>query len=493
MRPQNPLMIEQQRAQSHLATINGLVGKALAVNTPRHTTIALTLKCLHAFAAKQFKFFYNGFEAATEVDSEGNHRGFLDFDPIYPAEYAMHLTAEQVANDVDVILRASSHRSPTFSTTPMQQRLTLADQLAYHALIPAIGTPDNRIITESTVLTYFQKSPAIRMIPYAPVALIGLPLTAQNDQGQVPFIYRDLLAIPHEVGHHVYWRRFNPTPYAKNVRDDVEEMLDKELSSLPDWIRSWKEEIFADIYSCLIAGPVSGLAIQELMKGFPANQSVADHGGHPAPIIRPFIHIAVLEVVADSVGDSINKQQLANAAQALRAAWNEWLNSRKLPLWFIPHGQQRPVTLIEAENYLKKVVEAILHTTLEPLTPSIRPSFWDDLWSKGLANQSDTLDQLIQQFEAFVNQIEGQTENNLPELTEQADGTIQLQRGETKISAKLTPGTTGLALEFEQKRDQALTEGKKPEIIPGAPPWWLPVLEAGFWTTGPGGTGHVSD
>lgn len=489
MTRQNPFMIEQQRAQSHLATINSLVGQALAVNTPRYTTVALTLKCLHAFAEKQFKFFHNGFEAVTDPDSDGNHRGFLDFDPIYPAEYAMHLTAEQVANDIDVILRASSHRSPAFASEPMQQRLILADRLAYHALTPAIGTPGQRIITESTVLTYFQKSPAIRMLPYAPVALIGLPLTVQ----QVAFTYRDLLAIPHEVGHHVYWRRFNPTPYAKNVRDDVEEMLDKELHTLPDWIRSWKEEIFADIYSCLIAGPVSALAIQELMKGFPANQSVADHGAHPAPIIRPFVHIAVLEVVAASVEESVNKQRLTNAAQALRTEWNGWIHDRKLPLWFIPHGQPRPITLIEAESYLKKVVAAILNTTLKPLTPSVRPSFWDDLWSKGLTDQDDALDQLIQQFEAFVNQIEGEPENPLPELIEQPDGMIQLQRGATKISDKLLPGATGLALEFEQKRDQALAAGTKPAITPGAPPWWLPVLEAGFWTTGPGGPGHVAD
>lgn len=45
--------------------------------------------------------------------------------------------------------------------------------------------------------------------------------------------------------------------------------------------------------------------------------------------------------------------------------------------------------------------------------------------------------------------------------------------------------------DFVRWRDDALERGMIPLESTGYRPWWLAVLEAGSWLTGPGGPGHV--
>ena len=125
-----------------------------------------------------------------------------------PAEYVLEATARQVGFDIDVMLRSMGQREPGISTAAMRETLDLADKLAADALAGAVRS---RLIEETAVLTYFQKTPTIRLLPYVPLALIGIDLTAIHDRAQ-------LLAIAHEVGHHVY--RQLTTKYSRRTAEE---------------------------------------------------------------------------------------------------------------------------------------------------------------------------------------------------------------------------------------------------------------------------------
>ncbi|MBK8051684.1 MAG: hypothetical protein IPK16_34110 [Anaerolineales bacterium] len=62
-----------------------------------------------------------------------------------------------------------------------------------------------------------------------------------------------------------------------------------------------REEVFADVYGVLIAGPAAVLAMQAMvMANLPARLTV-DDGDHPAPILRPALMSAVLHEMAAAV------------------------------------------------------------------------------------------------------------------------------------------------------------------------------------------------
>jgi hypothetical protein len=112
------------------------------------------------------------------------------------------------------------------------------------------------------------------VVPYAPIALIGIPFAATR-------VKRDLLAIPHEVGHYVFWNTPAGRAFARH---------------LPAWVDDhpvggWLEETFADVFSGLVAGPIGALSLQELLvwhsqEAFTASDADDEH---PTPILRPYI------------------------------------------------------------------------------------------------------------------------------------------------------------------------------------------------------------
>ena len=144
-------------------------------------------------------------------------------------------------------------------------------------------------LEEPIPLTYFQKSAAIRVIPYDndSTALIGLPFTCM----EVP---RDFLAIPHEAGHFVFWNgAANNKPMWQAVREAID------ASDVSQWIKPWTEEIFADVYGCLLAGPVIALSFQDLQLLESFDRFVTDDGVHPTPLVRPHVYSQTLKLMGN--------------------------------------------------------------------------------------------------------------------------------------------------------------------------------------------------
>lgn len=259
--------------------------------------IANLVTCLKVFAKDQFAFFYNGF-SADNISPEkliGSRKNELKLSREFPSEYVFSVTLYQIAEDLEVIRRVASQRLS--QDTGLDLRT--ADQLAWNALQPMITAgllPPYENGLSPTVMTYFQKSASIRMIPYAPVALIGVPFSAQS-------VGRDYLAIPHEVGHYVY-------RHGRLKGQPIPQVLGKKLLELPEpsprYVQRWKEEIFADVYGCLVGGPVVALSFRDLALQssrvtlvqtpgeYLYGQLTEDDGVHPTAVLRPYLYTKVL-------------------------------------------------------------------------------------------------------------------------------------------------------------------------------------------------------
>ncbi len=174
----------QDQAAGLIATAHELGRRAANTQEPRRRTALIALRCLARFAEKQFQLFRQGFEPD----------GSLAPDDRFPSEYLIEATIRQMTADIDVLLQSMAHRHPAYSTAAMRQTLEDADQLAAAALDLAAR---HRLIEETVALTYFQKSPTVRLIPYAPLAIVGIDLAAIAEPER-------MLAIAHEIGHHVY-------------------------------------------------------------------------------------------------------------------------------------------------------------------------------------------------------------------------------------------------------------------------------------------------
>lgn len=324
-------------------------------------TLASTLACLRTFGKKQFCFFQNGFQNGRLMDS-----------PRLKAEYAIRQTLDQVSFDLAVLHKVQSQRHPDLSTLRDRQTLQLADQLAYRALQPAI---DAGLIYITTTLTYFQKAMHVRVIPYAPVALIGIPYTCTgiyDADGQLvqnsddsTHTARDFLAIAHEVGHHLFW-------HGKQDNIPLRSLLRSRLSARPAWRMGWLEEVFADVYGALIAGPVLALDFQELI--YENSDLEEDDGEHPVGAIRPFVYTDTLAMIKDKHGEP----KYVNSAKELEKKWENARKKRDKMDSFHPKkaGPDAAVSLDDARSHLHEVIEVILEL-LQPME-AVRQ---DEAWS----------------------------------------------------------------------------------------------------------------
>ncbi|KAA3664374.1 MAG: hypothetical protein DWQ04_06035 [Chloroflexi bacterium] len=334
-------------------------------------TIKSALALLQDFGKKQFDFFYLGFQNGALIDS-----------PHLRAEYALRRTLDQISFDLEVLQRAHNQRLLNDQNEQMVKTLALADKLAYLALKPAI---DAELLENTAVITYFQKSANVRVVPYGPVAIIGIPYTCVDWDNNA----RDFLAIAHEVGHYVYWHAKKGNP---RTGTSLRALLRSEISADPPWRTAWLEEIFADVYGALIAGPAIALDFQELL--YDNYDLLEDDGEHPVSAIRPYLYTEVLQAMKDAYG----KQLFSKAPAALEKKWKKLLrDQRGNPGQFKPnhrYSDSTTVSLYRARTKVKEVANVSLS-----LLKSVLPHAEASLWSTDSKNPSN---EMYQTFKAEI-------------------------------------------------------------------------------------------
>ena len=154
----------------------------------RQETLECLLKDLREFGPQQVNYFKNN-----------------DAPTTYKTENAIALTLDQAGNNLSLIQRIIAERT---SPTPEQKEtLEVADRLIARSLAQAQNTGLIDAKDVLVPLAYLQKDPTARVIHYSRVALVGAPLTAVPFKGKGEMfrpLLRDVLAIPHEAGHHVF-------------------------------------------------------------------------------------------------------------------------------------------------------------------------------------------------------------------------------------------------------------------------------------------------
>jgi hypothetical protein len=316
---------------------------------PVNVSLHALTESLLAFGKDQFDFFWDGFKTKQLLPSMA-----------LPRRHVLRATLDQVAFDMAIIQRISSQRA----RPGLQAAQELADKLAQRALDVAV---EGKLLPKCSVLTYFNKSANIRIIPYAPIALIGIPFSAIK-------VNRDLLAIPHEAGHFVY-----------HHAPGLAAQLHACIPLYPDWINHWLEEIFADVFAAYIAGPVCGLSLQEIMMDNSQEKFVEDDGEHPPDAVRPSGVTAALRHLG-------NKQ----AADDLDQLWQDQLATRHYPNEFTPYNSTTVASFDEAKELIAQTAVLFLDC-LKNDRGLTRPTPWTS------GNKAD--DALFDSFDTFCGSL----------------------------------------------------------------------------------------
>ena len=213
-------------------------------------------------------------------------------------QYPIATTVTQLNNDLEVIERAITQRQETTNQV-FRNTVAFADTLVEVALEPAQKWFPQRV----TGITYIHKEPMVRVIPYAPVALVGIPYsclaafeTAPPPPDDSWSIWQDFVSIPHEVGHYVFRHARIPNqPQDEPLSVTLWKILKAHsFSSNPD-PRRWLEEIFADIYGCVLGGPIVAIDFQDLQLNRSFSEFLTDDATHPIPYFRPIVYQKILD------------------------------------------------------------------------------------------------------------------------------------------------------------------------------------------------------
>jgi len=272
--------------QTRWAVMKGLIdhtAKNLPAGLPHGDTFALLLNNLKAFGEGQFNYFYTKL-----INGEEAPEGFSQ-------HYALSQTLDQIGRDMTVIAQCI-HQREEASPNEVRSTLELADRFATAILKPAqpyLGE------TNAEAITYLNKSELTRVVPYASVALIGVPFSAVNLDDNLPRLTRDYMAIPHEVGHYVYW---HGRTRGKGAYDGVRFCWvlphQAKQANVAEWARDWAEEAFADTYGGRTAGPMLAVTFQDLLIQRDSDEDfTGNNGEHPTSFIRPEGHVITLEAL----------------------------------------------------------------------------------------------------------------------------------------------------------------------------------------------------
>ena len=180
----------------------------------------------------------------------------------YPLPVMIGATERQIANDVEILMRALQQRQIA-SGTQVRAALRQADGLVRRALSALILTDNAR---EVAPVTYLGKIHDVQQVPYAPLLLVGIPMWAVID----PLL---LTAVAHESGHY----------YHSELARTLAGVPAQPSAAWPPEFDKWQEEIFADIVSILLAGPAAAISMLMIARRSDPASLVEDDGVHPPP------------------------------------------------------------------------------------------------------------------------------------------------------------------------------------------------------------------
>jgi hypothetical protein len=438
-------------------------------NEPRLAAAQLLLDRLRDFGGEHFYFFFDGLRGEEDPAIHTPHRLELlseaylkplltHFEFPYRVDvYIFRTIFNQVTSDLLAIERSIGQWStPAKSAAlePLTETWQKVDALAQCGLAPFRPYVQDY----AAVLATAERTAYARIFPYAPMTMIGVPLTAAS-------VARDFLMIPHEVAHYIFWH---------GQKDDIflYDHLDRAFTTneveLNPSVLAWTEEIFADALSVLIAGPVMALSIQDIMLEAVGSGFDYDNGIHPIPRIRPYIHLHVLSKMSNMAtihGQLMSRWQCLESGRPMQIDGVVSLRSPSptpaFPYFWLLEKTYSPVTITEAIAQVERVVDLILALFPDNLKNG------EQVWIK-----DQNIDQLYPAFADFLVQC------------------TQMQHDGALLSAFLNVPTWDARYRWAtQVKKYGYNKGAA-TAEPVSYDVWLEILAFEGWTTG-GGTGNV--
>lgn len=315
-----------------------------------------------------------------------------------PPVYLLRECFRHVALDAEIMQRAIVQRrreregNGRYQIGPHARALLVTDKLALLALAPVAhllpGHP------RLNPITYFSHSTSIRRVPYSAGAiLVGIRydvVTLQiNRVAAAPLPAFELMAIPHEVGHYVYH-------HARLAGGTTFAGLSAQFADNP--YAHWCEELFADCYGCVVAGPLTGLGLQALLAYSDAHALEEADGEHPTPLVRPFLLSEILRVLS---AQGRPEYRFLTVAQRLDENWARILERHGYALTTPDAGDAACQITRRADPdftpidfaRLRADVRPIIETFVQQLLAHVRAAPWGDVdpgalspeipWSRG--------------------------------------------------------------------------------------------------------------
>lgn len=395
---------------------------------------------------------------------------------------------------------------PNYLSLRWVAKLSQADYLAEHVLRFAVQC--GYLLQETHAWSYFSTKPSMRVVPYVHIAMVSIPFSACK-------VNQDLLTIPHEIGHYVYWHGqinvdTNDEQYIYQIAMQTKEPI----------LHQWSEEIFADVFGTLIAGGLLAIDFQNYFYSQHHLEFEFTDGKHPIPALRPAIYYKTLEYLC-------NYKNAKSHAEKLRTKWLIDLKSRGITpktLFQIDHNQS--INLCEFEKMLDDAFTnptGIFRAFTKPeVTSNNQLTVPIKNWMEIIKCDTDSsTDDWINTWNIFINsdKVELDDENNGTTSLQVALGLdipIQLANSSNQADGKNIGGIDKKTVSWqewfenhgflsEQQREEVSSEHSTLSIQPlgcESPPidnnkiqWtteqWLRVLDAGDWTIeGPHASKH---
>ncbi|MCB8968333.1 MAG: hypothetical protein H6660_15735 [Ardenticatenaceae bacterium] len=237
-----------------------------------------------------------------------------------------------IAADHEIIQRATVQRrwnqdklGEQYYQSEQAVELLVMDKLAIKAVAPFQHLLFDHA-DHLAVLTYFSETTHIHHVPYTDrFILVGVNYDrvslVDNSSDDKTLTGRDfsafeLMAIPHEVGHYVY-------QHGKLENGKTFPEVSQKFKDNPYY--QWCEEIFADLYGCIVAGPLSVFSMQAFLTSGDKERAWRDDNEHPTPILRSYILSEILRILRDVDKKGAKRYDFATVTRNLDEGWTEIL------------------------------------------------------------------------------------------------------------------------------------------------------------------------
>lgn len=382
---------------------------------------------------------------------------------------------QHIATDHEVIQRATIQRrwnehNNTFVQSRQAYQLMIMDKLAIKAIKPfkhLLPDYDNESLA---ILTYFDKTTHIHHVPYTrQFVLVGVSYdrippnspTQESSLNDASFSAFELMAIPHEVGHFIY---------RNGQLNDGRKFSDISQKFRKNAYYKWCEEIFADVYGCIIAGPLSVYSMQAFLTSGDKERAWKDDDEHPTPIFRSYILAEILRALDEK--ERMSKSYKSETVPTtLDEDWAEILESWGYDR--IGTGKGRPERFylpFESGTYLDKIVN--VNRIIKEVEPIIKE--YVKLLLDSYDNNQPTNED-----------ASGDTSMTVPWSQEEAEGRVKYAEKMALLTGRDTATATvtqKIILETNTYTDPAITAEEDPDNK-------LEKCLAGWERSGPSGTG----